>query len=135
MHVALIGAELEENLAVRYLRGALEDAGHEVTQIVFDSPADLERAAAELAATRAPLAGMSMVFTRRALEFVELANRARALGYTGHITAGGHFAAFNAESVLRDVPSLDSIAIGEGEAILCSLVTHLGDLAAVLAAR
>jgi radical SAM superfamily enzyme YgiQ (UPF0313 family) len=131
MHVALIGAELEENLAVRYLRGALEDAGHEVTQIVFDGPADLERAAAELACSRAPLAGMSMVFTRRALEFVELGKRARALGYAGHITAGGHFAAFNAESLIRDVPILDSIAIGEGEAILLSLVSHLDDLAAV----
>ena len=131
MHVALIGAELEENLAVRYLRGALEDAGHEVTQIVFDSPGDIERAATELAQSRAPLAGMSMVFTRRALEFVELANRARSLGYTGHITAGGHFAAFNAESIIRDVPSLDSIAVGEGEAILCSLVQHLGHLESV----
>lgn len=131
MHVALIGAELEENLAVRYLRGALEDAGHQVTQIVFDSPADLDRAAAELASSRAPLAGMSMVFTRRALEFVELSQRARALGYAGHITAGGHFAAFNAESLVRDVPTLDSIAIGEGEAILLSLAAHLEDLGAV----
>lgn len=131
MHVALVGAELEENLAVRYLRGSLEEAGHEVTQIVFDGPADLERAATELARSRAPLAGMSMVFTRRALEFVELANRARCLGYTGHITVGGHFAAFNAESLIRDVPALDSVAIGEGEPILCSLVRNLGDLAAV----
>jgi hypothetical protein len=30
MRVALIGAELEENLALRYIRGSLEQAGHEV---------------------------------------------------------------------------------------------------------
>ena len=29
--------------------------------------------------------------------------------------AGGHFAAFNAERLLKERPAFDSVAIGEGE--------------------
>ena len=121
MHVALIGAEFEENLAVRYLRGALEHEGHRVTQIVFNSRADIETAAVELASSGAELAGLSMVFTYRAREFARLAARVRQLGFRGHIVAGGHFAAFHPELLLRDVPAIDSIAIGEGEELICAL--------------
>jgi radical SAM superfamily enzyme YgiQ (UPF0313 family) len=131
MHIALIGAECEENLALRYIRAILERAGHTVTQIAFNSAADTETAARALAATAAPLAGVSMVFTYRAREFAALAQRARTLGYRGHLVAGGHFAAFNAEALLRDVPAFDSVAIGEGEELMANLAGHLDDLAAV----
>ena len=55
MHVVLVGAEFEENLAVRYLRGALEHAGHRVTTVVFNEPADSERAAREMRSERADM--------------------------------------------------------------------------------
>ncbi len=128
MHVALVGAEFEENLAVRYLRGALEAAGHQVTTIVFNEPGETEAVAARLAALGAPVAGLSMVFTYRARQFARLATRARQLGYRGHVIAGGHFAAFHAEQLLRDVPAIDSVACGEGEQILCALVNNLPEL-------
>lgn len=121
MHVALVGAELEENLAIRYLRAALEREGHRVTQIHFDRAEDLERAAREIVASGAGLAGLSMVFTRRADEFARLAARAKALGFGGKVVAGGHFAAFHADELLRDVPAIDVIVIGEGERVLCEL--------------
>lgn len=125
MHVALIGAEHQEDLTVRYLWGALEAAGHEVTHVVFNRPEDLERAARALAATQAPLAGLSMVFTNRAAELARLAERARELGYRGHVTSGGHFAAFSAEALLRDVAAIDSVVVGEGEQAICELAEHL----------
>ncbi|MCY3021412.1 MAG: radical SAM protein [Planctomycetota bacterium] len=131
MRIALVGAELEENLAVRYIRAALSAAGHDVVQIVFNSKDETERAAAEIAASGAALGGFSMVFTYRAREFAGLAARARELGFAGHTIAGGHFAAFNAEALLREVPAFDSVGIGEGENLLCELATHLHDLAAV----
>jgi radical SAM superfamily enzyme YgiQ (UPF0313 family) len=131
MRIAVVGAEFEENLAIRYIRGALEQAGHQVVQIVFNQEAELERAAAELAGSQADVAGMSMVFTYRAREFARLALRARELGFSGHMVAGGHFAAFNAERLLSDVPAFDSVGVGEGEGIVCDLAAHLGDLAAV----
>jgi anaerobic magnesium-protoporphyrin IX monomethyl ester cyclase len=131
MRIALVGAEFEENLAVRYLRGTLEAAGHDVVQIVFNEPAGLERAARELAATGASLAGFSLVFTHRARQFAILARRARTRGFRGHLTAGGHFAAFNAEALLGEVDAFDSIVCGEGEGPLLRLADRLGDLGAV----
>jgi len=131
MHIALIGAELQEDLAVRYLRSAVETRGHDVTQIAFNDPREVEAAADRMAESHARLAGLSMVFTSRAEEFVELAARARERGFDGHITAGGHFAAFNAEALLRDVPAIDSVVIGEGEHILCNLAARLHDLPSV----
>jgi len=131
MRIALVGPELEENLSLRYLRGALEKAGREVVQIDFNYPADLERTAHELVQSGAQIAGLSMVFTARARQFVALAARARELGFAGHVVAGGHFAAFNAEALLHDVPAIDSVACGEGEAIMCDLACQVGNLARV----
>ena len=62
MRVALIGAEFEENLAVRYLWGSLEAAGHEVVPIVFNRAEDTESAARQLQASGTGLAGFSMVY-------------------------------------------------------------------------
>ncbi len=127
MKIALVGAEFEENLSVRYIWGALRQQGHEVVFITFNSAAEIDDAAKKLAESAAPLAGFSMVFTARAREFTAVARRARELGYAGHIIAGGHFAAFNAEALLNDVPEIDSVAIGEGENIMCGLAQYAGD--------
>ncbi len=131
MRIALVGAELEENLAVRYIRGALQAAGHDSVQVAFNEAAETERAAREIAGSGAELAGFSMVFTYRAREFARLAERARELGFRGHMTAGGHFAAFNAEALLRDVPAFDSVVCGEGEEIMCELARSRADLSRV----
>lgn len=128
MRIALVGAEYEENLAIRYLWAALEKAGHEVCLIVFNGGQDLEPAASELASSGAELAGLSMVFTLRAAEFALLASRARELGFSGHMVAGGHFATFHAQELLRDVPALDSVGLGEGEKLLVDLASRLDRL-------
>lgn len=128
MRIALVGAECEENLALRYIQAALEQAGHEVLHIPFNTAEDLEPAALALARSRAALAGVSMVFTYRAREFARLLARARERGYRGHLVAGGHFAAFHADALLRDVPALDSIAVGEGEGIMVDLAARLDRL-------
>lgn len=131
MKIALVGAELEEGLAVRYIWGALGQAGHEVSQVVFNRERDIDEAARKIASSGADITGLSMVFTYRAREFARLAQAARAYGYGGHIVAGGHFAAFNAEQLLTDVPALDSIACGEGEDIMRDLAANHGDPAGV----
>lgn len=68
-----------------------------------------------------------MVFTGRAPEFCRLAQSLRDDGYRGHVVAGGHFASFNCERLLKDFPAFDSIALGEGEEIICALAGHLED--------
>jgi len=130
-HIALVGAECEENLALRYIWGALAAAGHGVQLIPFNAAAETDSVAAELAASGADVAGFSMVFTYRATEFAALANRARALGFRGGLVAGGHFAAFNAEALLRDVPAIDAVAIGEGEQLMTTLAANWPDLDSV----
>jgi hypothetical protein len=110
MNIALVGAECEENLALRYIRTALEKRRHRVTQITFNGEADTAAAAECLARSGAGLAGFSMVFTYRAVEFAALGRRSHELGFRGHLVAGGHFAAFNVGAPLGDVPAFDSVA-------------------------
>jgi anaerobic magnesium-protoporphyrin IX monomethyl ester cyclase len=127
MKVALVGAELEENLGLRYMAAALEAKGHHVELFPFNSELDLSRVA-ELINDSAPyITGFSMVFTGRAIEFCRLAQKLRDQGYHGHLIAGGHFASLNCERLLQDFPAFDSVGLGEGEHIICDLADHLDD--------
>ncbi len=127
MHVALVAAEFEENLSIRYLWSALESEGHRVSFIRFNGPEELESAAQALAGSGAGLAGVSMVFTSRAWEFTRMIARARELGFRGFLIAGGHFATLHAEQLLESVPELDAVGLGEGEGLLCDLAAHLDE--------
>jgi len=131
MKLSLVGAELEENLGLRYMASALERAGHEVDIVPFNSEDDLGRAVGQIVAFGSEIAGLSMVFTGRAREFCRLAQSLRDTGYRGHILAGGHFASFNAERILQDFPAFDSIGLGEGEELICALAGGLGDVASI----
>lgn len=131
MRIALIGAELEENLGLRYMASALEQQGHEALIIPFNEEADIPQVVRSLMAAAPEIAGLSMVFTGRAREFCRLASKLREAGYAGHLTAGGHFAALNCEQLLTDFPEFDSIALGEGEELICNLAAHLDDLSGV----
>ena len=131
MRIALVGPELEENLALRYLHAALLEAGHEALIFNFASPADAPAIADHILTYAPDIVGLSMVFTGRAREFAQLAEQLRNLGYSGHITAGGHFASFHDRQLLADVPAIDSIVHGEGEATLIDLAQNVASPAAV----
>jgi hypothetical protein len=77
------------------------------------------------------IAALSMVFTGRAREFCRLAQALRNSGFTEHLTAGGHFAALNCRQLMSDFAEFDSIALGEGEELICELAEHLDDISAV----
>jgi anaerobic magnesium-protoporphyrin IX monomethyl ester cyclase len=127
MKVALVGAELEENLGLRYMAAVLEERGHQVELVPFNTEHDITSATQQVNAYAPEITGLSMVFTGRAREFCRLAQAVRAHGYRGHIIAGGHFACLNCENLLRDFPAFDSVALGEGEEIICALADHLDD--------
>ena len=131
MNVSLIGAELEENLGLRYIASSLETRGHSATIVPFSSPEDIPEAVARTIALNPQIAGLSMVFTSRGREFCEFAARLREAGYLGHIVAGGPFASFNCEKLIRDFPAFDSVALGEGEELMCALAENLASLHAV----
>lgn len=127
--IALVGPELEENLSLRYLAASLGEAGFRCRIISFNDDRDASRVLAAI--TQAPepplLVGLSLAFQWRAPDFVALAVALRELDYRGHITAGGHFATFAAEELLRDFPALDSICRQESEQTIVALARRLID--------
>ena len=125
MRVALIGAELEENLGLRYMASALEHRGHESEIVAFNSGGDVQPVVQRVLALQPDIVGLSMVFTGRAREFCRLAEELRAQRYGGHLVAGGHFACLNSIRLLKDFPAFDSVALGEGEQLIVDLAGHL----------
>jgi anaerobic magnesium-protoporphyrin IX monomethyl ester cyclase len=125
MRVVLVGPEFEENLSLRYLAASLRQAGHRASLARFDSPEYVEGVVQQVRREGPGLVGLSMVFQVRAREFYELTRALRRSGYTGHITAGGHFATFAWEAMLRDLPELDTIVRQEGELTLVALADAL----------
>src|SRR5713101_1130783 len=106
MHVLLVGPEFEENLSLRYLAAALRAAGHTASLARFDAPEYLEGVVQQVRREKPGVVGLSMVFQVRAREFYDLSRALRSAGYQGHVTAGGHFATFAFEPILRDVPEI-----------------------------
>ena len=129
MKVALVGAELEENLALRYMASALESKGHEVDIVPFSCEEELPGAVAQVNRFEPQITGLSMIFTGRAREFCHLAQGLRDAGYKGHIIAGGHFASFNCERLLTDYAAFDSVGLGEGEELICAMADRLDQIA------
>jgi anaerobic magnesium-protoporphyrin IX monomethyl ester cyclase len=131
MKISLVGAELEENLGLRYIAAALERRGNSVDIVPFNSENDTSHAIKQIKSFAPDITCLSMVFTSRAQEFCSLAKALRDGGYRGHINAGGHFASLNCQRLLQDFPAFDSVALGEGEDILCTLADYLNDLSQV----
>ncbi|MCA9649626.1 MAG: cobalamin B12-binding domain-containing protein [Myxococcales bacterium] len=127
--IALVGPELEENLALRYLSSSLERAGLRAEIIPFDRRADLARVIEDIVGRDDPpmLVGIQLAFQWRAIEMMSLAMGLRERGYAGHITTGGHFATFSAQELLRDFPELDTVCRHESEQTLVELVEALRD--------
>ncbi len=128
MKVALIGAELEENLGLRYMASSLEKQYHQVEIIPFNCDDDTDSVVRSVTAFQPAIAGLSMVFTGRAREFCRLADALRAGGYSGHVIAGGHFASLNSVWLLNTFPAFDSVGLGEGEELMCRLADSLDHL-------
>lgn len=128
MNVALIGAELEENLAIRYIASSLEVSGHNVDIVPFNSEQDMESAVRQTLAFEPQIVGLSMIFTARGREFCQLARRIREAGFCGHVIAGGPFASFNCEFLVTEFPDFNSVALGEGEELMPCLAENLHHL-------
>ncbi|MDG5814029.1 cobalamin-dependent protein [Chitinispirillales bacterium ANBcel5] len=131
MKVALIGPELEENLALRYIHSSLSKANHHCRIFDFHSADQTGSIIDKVLLFWPELVGLSMVFTARAREYMELCNKLRLCGYNGHITAGGHFASFHAQQLLNSFISLDTIIHGEGEIPILELASNLENVSKV----
>ena len=125
MKLALVGAEWEENLSLRYLAAAAAEAGHQPAIVAFDEASQVQAVAARLVLGGYTFVGLSLAFQHRAREFGDLARVMRDLGYEGHICLGGHVAAPAWREVLDDLPTVDSIIRHDGEVTLVKLLEVL----------
>ena len=125
MHIVLIGAELEENLAVRYLAPPLLNAGHDVEIVAYDDPSCQLRLARELAAKKPDVIGMSVAFQHRLTDFRSLTQTLRSAGLESIVVWGGHIPTARAGRILEAYPEVDFIVRHDGEETLLELVDAL----------
>lgn len=130
--VALIGAELEENLSLRYLAVALAEDGVASELVPFHDVTQTDDVVARIVRLDPLLVGISVPFQSFARQSLHLADRLRAAGLRAHITAGGHFATFEYANILRDHPAVDSVVRHEGELTLREICRRLRDGQAVV---
>ncbi|MCK9150880.1 B12-binding domain-containing radical SAM protein [Methanobacterium alcaliphilum] len=121
--VVLIGAEDEENLAIRYLGAALKSENHEVKIISYSSRRDLKKVLNVIKRFYPDIVGISICFQSLALMFLELVKKLKKILPNTHITVGGHFPTFEyQELIMHDI---DSVIRFEGEASICMLTDAL----------
>jgi radical SAM superfamily enzyme YgiQ (UPF0313 family) len=123
--VLLVGAEFEENLSLRYLAAAIAEDGEESVLLPFNHPEQADGIVRQVVAADPLVVGLSIPFQLRALEFLQLATALRGAGYRGHVVAGGHFATFEYDNILRDFPAVDTVVRHEGENTLRELCRRL----------
>jgi radical SAM superfamily enzyme YgiQ (UPF0313 family) len=127
--VALIGPEIEENLALRSLAACLTRAGYGTAIVPFANGSQLGPALAAVLDAPSPplLVAVSLAFQWRALDCLAWIMALRKRGFAGHITAGGHFGSFAHAELLRDFIELDSLCCHEAEETLVALADALRD--------
>lgn len=124
--VALVGPEVEENLALRYLASALTEAGLRSEIVPFNEAHDMPAVLEALCRDEPPsLVALSFAFQWRAPDVLALSLALRERGYRGHVTGGGHFGTFGHSELLRDFPEIDSICLYEAEDTLRELASAL----------
>ncbi|NOY90974.1 MAG: radical SAM protein [Deltaproteobacteria bacterium] len=125
MHIALVCADLEENLGVGLLAAIAERAGHEVDVVAFDTGRDAPALARRLAHEAPDLIGLSIQFQHRAHDFLSLARMLREAGFQGHISSGGQFPSLAFHEVLERGHGVDSVIFHDGEASFEELLAAL----------
>jgi len=120
----LIGAEDEENLAIRYLAAVLDEAGHQVKVVPYSRSEDLSKAINEVKQFNPDLVGVSMAFQSLATMFFAIIRRIKEIKPEVHLTVGGHFSTFEYEKILEALP-VDSVIRFEGEKPILMLMNAL----------
>jgi radical SAM superfamily enzyme YgiQ (UPF0313 family) len=125
--VALVGAEIEENLSIRYLAAELEAGGFTSSIVPFNESVESDGVVRDVCAAEPLVVGISIPFQARAPALLGLATQLRLAGYRGHITVGGHFATFEHAGILRDYRAIDSVVRHEGEYTLADVCKAVRD--------
>jgi radical SAM superfamily enzyme YgiQ (UPF0313 family) len=117
----LIGAEDEENLAIRYLGAVLKSDGHEVLIQSYTKKTRPREVLKIIKKFHPHLVAISMAFQSLALSYLELGESIKNITPDLHLTVGGHFPTFEYEK-LMEYSFIDSIIRFEGEKSLSLLM-------------
>jgi len=123
--VLLIGAEDEENLALRYLAAVLEEDGHKVKIVPCSRYQQFSNVLKTVSREKPHLIGFSIAFQSLAKMFFNLISKIRKLKYKGHITIGGHFPTFEFRKILKTQSGINSVIRFEGEQAIVELANYL----------
>lgn len=124
--VLLVGAEDEENLAIRYLGAQLQSNGHLVKIVPCSSENKFPGVMKELRSFHPDMVAISMAFQSLAPMFLELIQKIKETQPQIHLTVGGHFPTFEFEKIL-DYETVDSVIRFEGEIPISHLTNTLMD--------
>lgn len=132
--VLLIGAEDEENLAIRYLGSVLVQDGYIVEISPCSKYQDINRVTKDIKKFKPNLIAISIAFQSLANMFFDLVKAIKKINPQIHITVGGHFPTFEYKKILETQRGIDSIVRFEGETPIIQLakaVTSKSDLSEV----
>lgn len=122
--VILVGAEDEENLAIRYLGAELQKKGHTVKIAPCSNNNDFSGVLKELERFNPDIVAVSMAFQSLAPMFLELIHKIKETKPRVHVTVGGHFPTFEFEKLLK-YETIDSVIRFEGEHAIAELADAL----------
>jgi anaerobic magnesium-protoporphyrin IX monomethyl ester cyclase len=122
--ILLVGAEDEENLAIRYLGAELQEKGHNARIAPCSNNNDISGVLKELKSFHPDLVAVSMAFQSLAPMFLELIYKINQTNPDIHVTVGGHFPTFEFEKLL-EYETIDSVIRFEGEIPISKLINAL----------
>jgi len=123
--VLLIGAEDEENLAIRSLGGVLISEGHQIKISPCSRIDQIKLVLGDIREFQPDLIGVSIAFQSLAKMFFKLIREIKKINPEVHITVGGHFPTFEYENILKNVPEIDSVVRFEGEKAIVALIESI----------
>ncbi len=119
--VLLIGSEVEENLAIRYLGAKLQSYGHIVNITPCSDYNEFNKVLNKLNSFNPDLVALSMAFQSMATMFLELIHKIKETKPTVNLTVGGHFPTFEYEKILEN-ENINSVIRFEGEEPISKLI-------------
>ena len=120
----LIGAEDEENLAIRYLAAVLESNGHHIKIIPCTRYQDFSKVRKGVKKWNPDMMVVSMAFQSMTAMFLIVIQEIKEIKPEIHVTVGGHFPTFEYMKLLEN-KYIDSVIRFEGENPLTQLMDGL----------
>ncbi|HHY00122.1 MAG TPA: radical SAM protein [Methanothermobacter sp.] len=122
--VLIIGAEDEENLAIRYLGAELKRNENQVKIAGCSNYHMFKSVLDELESFKPDVVAVSMAFQSMAIMFLDLIGEIKKNNPEVHLTVGGHFPTFEYEKILG-YDAVDSVIRFEGEKAISKLTSAI----------